>query len=273
MKLAFSTLGCPAWTWQQAVENAVAMGFDGIEWRLLDGSIIGPSLPPAMARTIGRALADAGLAVPALDSSIALAAPPGAERRRALNNTQRMLELATLMGAQFLRVFPGAIPPEAGGIDWLHEALDALRSDVEATGVRLALEVHDSRDQPGIRGISCSELLRRTLDGRDTAVAGIQWDVANSELEGEPATTTYSNIRAWLLYLQIKDMARDGSGAWTYVPMGQGSLPIGDILAWLEADGFDGWISFEWEKYWNPAIAEPEVALPGFIAYMKARQE
>jgi|HubBroStandDraft_1064217.scaffolds.fasta_scaffold16846_4 sugar phosphate isomerase/epimerase len=272
MNLAFSTLGCPAWTWQQAVENAVTMGFDGIEWRLLDGNIIGPQLSPAMARAIGRAMTDAGLAVPALDSSIDLAAPPGAERQRALDDTQRMLELAALMDARYLRVFPGAHPPDADAIGWLREALDGLRGAVEAAGVRLALEVHDSRDQPGIRGISCSELLRRALDGRDTTVAGIQWDVANSELEGEPAATAYGNVRDWLLYLQVKDMAKDSGGTWTYVPMGEGILPVSDILGWLKDDGFDGWLSFEWEKYWNPAIAEPEVALPGFVTYMRRRQ-
>jgi sugar phosphate isomerase/epimerase len=271
MKLAFSTLSCPAWTWQQAIANAGIMGFDGMEWRLLDGSIIGPDLSPAIARSVGRAVSGAGLAVLALDSSINLAEPPGAQRQRALDDTQRMLELAALMGAQFVRVFPGEVPAAAGGTVWLREALEALGEAVQAAGVRLALEVHDSRDHPGIRGISCSELLRRALDGMDTKAVGIQWDVANSELEGEPAATTYRNVREWLLYLQVKDMSRDADGAWTYVPMGEGILPVGEILDWLRADGFDDWISFEWEKYWNPAIAEPEVALPGFIAYMKGR--
>jgi sugar phosphate isomerase/epimerase len=247
------------------------MGFDGIEWRLLDGSIIGPGLSPALARSMGRAVSDAGLAVLALDSSIELAAPPGAQRQRVLDDIQRMLELAELMGAQFVRVFPGAVPAAAGGTVWLREALEALRDAVQAAGVRLALEVHDSRDHPGIRGISCSELLRRALDGMDTTAVGIQWDVANSELEDEPAATAYRNVKEWLLYLQVKDMSRDAGGVSTYVPMGQGILPLGEILDWLRADGFDGWISFEWEKYWNPSIAEPEVALPGFIAYMKAR--
>ena len=28
---------------------------------------------------------------------------------------------------------------------------------------------------------------------------------------------------------------------------------------------YDGYVSFEWEKYWHPEIEEPEVALPDFI--------
>jgi sugar phosphate isomerase/epimerase len=268
-KLSFSTLGCPKWTWREAIDNAARMGYDGIEWRLIDGTIIGPDLPESSARTVGRAVADAGLAVPALDTSIDVAAPDGPQRQRVLDQTRRMLELATHFGAAYLRVFPGAFPPDAGAVDWLRDGLDALAGEVKATGVRLALEVHDSRDAPGIRGVSCSELLRQALDGRDTTVAGIQWDIANSVLEGEPVGTTYDNVRPWLLYLQVKDMARNDSGGWTYVPMGEGDLPARDILAWLRRDGFDGWISFEWEKYWNPEIAEPEVALPGFLSYMR----
>ena len=33
MKLAFSTLACPNWSWDLILDNAVRFGFDGIEIR------------------------------------------------------------------------------------------------------------------------------------------------------------------------------------------------------------------------------------------------
>ena len=33
---------------------------------------------------------------------------------------------------------------------------------------------------------------------------------------------------------------------------------------------YEGYVSFEWEKYWHPEIEEPEVALPDFVEAMKA---
>jgi hypothetical protein len=38
----------------------------------------------------------------------------------------------------------------------------------------------------------------------------------------------------------------------------------------LRGLGYDGYISFEWEKYWHSEIEEPEIALPDFIKAMKA---
>ena len=40
-------------------------------------------------------------------------------------------------------------------------------------------------------------------------------------------------------------------------------------LQTLHAGGYDGWISFEWEKKWVPHLEEPEVAFPHFIEVMK----
>ncbi|MFI7026799.1 sugar phosphate isomerase/epimerase family protein [Micromonospora sp. NPDC049900] len=250
------------------IEQAGRLGFDGIEWRLLDGKIIGPELPDDTADELGRRTAVAGLAVPALDTSIDLAVPPGAERTAVLAETERMLSLARRFGAEYLRVFPGAHPPAADSSGWLRDAVEALTPAVRATGVTLALELHDSRDQPGIRGRSCSAFLAEALDGVDSAIAGVQWDLGNPYLEGEEVDATWANVAGKLLYVQFKDMARTATG-WEYVLTGEGDLPLHDILARLRTDGFDGWISLEWEKFWNPQIAEPELALPGFVDFMK----
>ena len=267
MRLAFSTLSCPAWTWDQTIENAVRWGYDGLEWRLVDGQIIGREFPRDRAAEIGRASADAGLTVLALDSSIDLAAQPGPERDRVLAETRTMLDTAGRFGAEFLRVFPGAFPPAAGAATWLRETIELLRRDCRDAGVRIALELHDSRDQPGIRGISCSRFLAEALEGTDIPEVRVQWDIGNPHLEGEPAAETWANIGRWLSYLHLKDMVRT-TGGWRYTPMGEGELPLRDILRWIGGRQFDGWSSFEWEKYWHPELAEPEVVLPGFVAYM-----
>ena len=35
----------------------------------------------------------------------------------------------------------------------------------------------------------------------------------------------------------------------------------------LKAGGYDGYYSFEWEKWWHPELAEPEVAFPAYKAF------
>jgi fatty-acyl-CoA synthase len=62
----------------------------------------------------------------------------------------------------------------------------------------------------------------------------------------------------------VKDAARTGAGPddWRLVPLGEGDVPVREMLALLIGGGYDGWVSVEWEKRWHPELGEPEVALP-----------
>ena len=51
---------------------------------------------------------------------------------------------------------------------------------------------------------------------------------------------------------------------------GRGAVSFIDAVNALRRLAYDGYISFEWEKYWHPEIEEPEVALPDFVKAMKA---
>ncbi|MBF6063305.1 sugar phosphate isomerase/epimerase [Nocardia terpenica] len=273
MKFSYSTIACPQWSWQYALDQASTLGYDGIEWRLIDGKMVDADFPVETARTIAKATVAAGLGVPALDTSIQLTAAPGAERERVLDDSRRLLRLAAEFGAEHLRMFGGTYPEtvaDADALGWTQDALVALQPEARDSGVRIALELHDCGwDRAGSRGITSSRFLADVLSGVDVPEAGLQWDIANPFLEGEPAEQTWRNVRPWLLYLQVKDMVR-GENGWTYVPFGEGELPIGEIVDWITAAGFDGWFSFEWEKWWHPEIAEAETVLPGFVTWMKS---
>lgn len=267
MKLAFSTLGAPEWSASSVIQRASTLGLDGIEWRVVNGRLLDSSFGVRAAWVIGRDTAAAGLEVAAVGSGLDLAAPP-TQRDNVVSATRRMIEIAAAMGAEFLRVFPGAHRPDEPAIGWLHDAVTELADDIRASGVRLAFEVHDSREAPGIRGRSCSAFLAEALDKLPADLVGIQWDVANPYLEGEPAEETWRNIGSRLLYLHLKDMSYDGGRGWRYVHVGAGQLPLESILDWVGGCAFDGWVSFEWERYWEPALDGADIAVPHFVAYM-----
>jgi sugar phosphate isomerase/epimerase len=52
--------------------------------------------------------------------------------------------------------------------------------------------------------------------------------------------------------------------------LGEGDVPMQDILAKLRAAGYDGWIAVEWEKKWHPEIPDHEVALPQHAELLRA---
>jgi sugar phosphate isomerase/epimerase len=53
---------------------------------------------------------------------------------------------------------------------------------------------------------------------------------------------------------------------------GRGCVPFAEAVAAIEMLKFDGYVSFEWEKYWRPEIEEPEVALPDFVSAIRKLQ-
>jgi fatty-acyl-CoA synthase len=89
---------------------------------------------------------------------------------------------------------------------------------------------------------------------------------------GETAEQTLGLIGDRLLHVHIKDGLRpaDGGPNWDLTLLGEGDVPMQDILAKLRAAGYDGWIAVEWEKKWHPEIAEPEVALPQHAELLRA---
>jgi sugar phosphate isomerase/epimerase len=56
--------------------------------------------------------------------------------------------------------------------------------------------------------------------------------------------------------------APERDDGWQLVLLGEGEVPVQEMVALLAHGGYQGWVSVEWEKRWHPEIEEPEVALP-----------
>jgi fatty-acyl-CoA synthase len=94
--------------------------------------------------------------------------------------------------------------------------------------------------------------------------AGAIWDILHPLRFGEPVAETSQRLGARLKSVHIKDGHKpaDGGTDWPLVPLGEGNVPVPEILSLLHKAGYDGWLVVEWEKKWHPNLAEPEVALP-----------
>ena len=274
MRFAFSTLACPGWNWQQAIQAARSCGYHGIEWRMIDGSLVSADFPAETCRRIRSAMREEGLESCALDSSAQLAVAPGPARDKVVAECRGMLRLAGELGAGMLRVFIGAYPretPETTALAWVVDALAAFLPEAERQGMKVALEIHSFEGRGlNVNGTSDSSLCRRVVSSIGSPALGILWDVGNPFEEGEKVEQTWVNVRDSLLYLHVKDAKLQPDGSLKYVLNGEGDLPLREIVALVTGAGFRGWLSYEWEKKWKPDLAEPEVALPHYIASMRS---
>src|SRR3982751_99678 len=110
MKLAFSTLGCPSWTLEQAVDAARRDGYEGLELRLLDGEVLRSDLDIEARRRVRALCVDDGLPIVCVDTSVRIAQPDPAARAEQIRDGLAFLELAAGWDAPLIRVFGG--PPD-----------------------------------------------------------------------------------------------------------------------------------------------------------------
>ena len=69
-------------------------------------------------------------------------------------------------------------------------------------------------------------------------------------------------MHPYIRHIHIKDYSDTQN---TLTLIGEGNVPIRQIVARLLQDGYDGYISLEWEKKWHPELPEIEPALDSFI--------
>ena len=118
MKLAFSTLGCPGWSFKEIISTARDAGFDAIEIRGIGEQMYAPAIPEFSDEKIDetlRLLSAVRLRVPVLTSGAALAEPEKAQA--SFDEACAYIKLASRLGAPYVRVMgTGAPQPETG--DW-----------------------------------------------------------------------------------------------------------------------------------------------------------
>ncbi|HLJ11136.1 MAG TPA: sugar phosphate isomerase/epimerase [Planctomycetaceae bacterium] len=291
LRVSFSTLACPAWTWEEIAEAGGRYGYDGVEIRMLNGEtdlLDRPEFNEDALHSNLELLEDAGLEVCGLASSVRFDHLEREEREEQLAIGKLYVDLARRLRAGFVRVFGDVLPSDkepaarhavlrniAAGLDALGEY-----SDSHAGGVEVLIETHgdfaDSR--------LMLELLMHVRHPR----VGVLWDTHHPwRFCGERIAETYRRLGPWVRHTHWKDSVERATGeiseeaaaakaraqslmsghrSGEYVLFGTGEFPAAETLRLLLAGGYKGWFSLEWEKAWHPDLSEPESALPGFPA-------
>ena len=110
-----------------------------------------------------------------------------------------------------------------------------------------------------------SRRLRRVVENAGGAGIGVLWDVHHPfRFAGESFQKTWDALGTFVQYLHLKDSVL-AEGCVRYKFLGDGDLPLSELSAVLQDGKFDGWVSLEWVKLWQPDLEEPGVVFPHFI--------
>jgi len=268
VKLGFSTLGCPDWSEGEIAAFAAKYGFDGVELRChSDGNHISPDATELEIDDTKETFAAAGARIFSVAGYARFTSADADERAKNIVEAKKDIDVASRLGAAFVRFFGGRIAEGTSMDDAVKhggECLAELGDYAEGTGVRIAMETHDD--------FCAAADIVKMLDAAKSDNVCVCWDLHHPlKIGKETLDETAKLLKGRTGYCHVKDAFTDalGDGKRPIVLIGAGDMPLAQMLKRLKADGFDGYLSFEWEKKWHPEIPEPEVAFPHYAWKMR----
>ena len=251
MNLSFSTRGWPDLSWEEMMETALSMGFSGIEVYnlpkfnpLLDRS--GPFHKYQAAATV-RQLREKGLKIPCFDTSCDISSEADC-----LQTLSTLMEVAH--NTQVPYVVCCALTEHE---DVVFENLKALLPMAEKQDVTLLLKTSGIYADTG--------RLRKMMDEFACDQLAALWDVHHPYRDfGESGDTTIKNLGNYVRHVHLRDSNEDGQ----YELIGEGTMPIDDMMRALSSVNYDGFISLEWKPEWMEDLQDREVIFPYFVNYM-----
>jgi len=265
MKIAFSTLGCPDWTWDDMLSTAKDLGFDGIELRGIENEIYVPKAKPFNAAnldaTIER-LKKLNLEIPCITSSCFLFDKENIDTY--LNEGKDYIDLAEKLGVKYIRVLGDASPEPSDNIDadFVAENLSTLSKYAEGKNVKILIETN------GVFADSdrMLELIRKV----NSPNVGVLWDVHHPyRFMGETVKKTYDALKEYIMFVHVKD-SKIEDGKIKYKMLGYGDVPVSEALQLLKKNGYQGYVSLEWVKRWYKDLEEPGIVFSHYINYAKS---
>jgi sugar phosphate isomerase/epimerase len=264
MKIAFQTLACPNWDWDKTIEEAARMGYDGIELRGVEGEMYLPKArpfqPDVMEQTLFQ-LKEKNLEICCLDTSSSF--HDESKFVGAIQEGKDTIDLAVKLSTPYIRVFGDKIPDptqKEATVARIAAGLEELGRYAENKGVTVLLETHGE--------INNYQIILDILGRVSSRSVGLLWDFEHPFMHGEDPRTTFEKLGGFIKHTHVKDARKDGDKK-TLTMIGEGQVPVEEIVGILKMGGYDGWLSLEFEKKWKPELEEPEVSLPAYMAYIK----
>ena len=250
MKLSFTTRGWPSLPLPEVIRIADDLRFSGFEiydlFKHKEFTDRGQPLHRYEMAATMRSLKGKGIEVANLDTSLDIG------KKESLDDLLWTISMAGMMQVQY-------VSAEAMTDDepQVIEAMKTIRGAAREAGVTFLMKT---------RGIYVdTERLKNLLDLFADDAFGVLWDMHHPYKDhGESADTTIRNLGGYVKLVHIRDISEDGS----YTIIGEGKLPVKEMMNALSSIDYSGFVSLEWKPEWVSDVQDYEFIFPHFINYM-----
>ena len=253
MKLSFSTRGWKELSWNEILESACEMRFEGIEvynvYKAHRFTDVGEPFNKYSISRSYRELREKGKKIPCFDTPNDISCPD----KEMIVEMNNLISLASSMHSPFVSVFAKENNPET-----IRQNLLALIPVAGEKNVKILVKTS------GI--YADTALLRDLLNEFASDQLAVLWDVHHPYRDkGESPAESIKNLGAYVKHVHL----RDSNDADTYNLIGEGTFPVKEVMDALRSIDYDNFISLEWKPEWMDDITSKDIIFPHFENYMR----
>ena len=248
MKLTYSMQNWNGMDWQEYCDTARETGLVGIELYDIEGPAFrGKSSPtnPELAAATRRQLTGNGLVIPCIDTAADFTDPAFARE------FTECVQAAVNLGVEYIGVHT-----ENPDSSVCAGKIAAFLEEIGERPVSILVETTGAYADT----VRLRDLLNRFADDHLAAV----WDMYGTvACGGESPETTITNLGAYVRHVHLHDFRREAD---QMVPelIGEGELPLTELMNALRSVNYAGYISLQWDPEWMPELGDIEIILTHF---------
>ncbi len=264
MKLSFSTKGWHGCTFDEFCDIARELGFNGVELHNIDGRLFADrngSLAPYAAASTQRMLYEKKLKIPCIDSMCDVS--DASAEDAGVDEIMRCIRIAEGLRIPYIRIRAGEVPEgrEDEAVAACNRIIERTLPAAESSRIVLLLATE------GL--FADSKRLRGVLEGFASDNLAALWNVCEAYFAtGEDPDTVIANLGAYVRHVHLCD-AEMRDGALQFCLVGEGKLPIGDVMLALRSVNYAEFISLVWNPEWWSELDDMEIIFTHFVSYMK----
>ena len=261
MKLSFSTKGWHNSSFNDFCDIAVDLKFQGIELHNVNNRLFtdknGAFHDYSAAATV-RMLYEKKLNLPCIDvlSDISNASI----FEKATKEATKCIEIAGNLKIKLVRIKAEANTDD-DAIDNCVKFINTVLPLAEEKNITLVIETSGLFAKTTV----LKDLLNRFASDNLAAL----WNFSGAYFEGgESAEDIIKNLGAYVKHVHINDAIKTADGI-EFCLIGEGELPIDEMMLALRSVNYDGFISLVWDPTWCKELDDLEIIFAQFVGYMK----
>ncbi len=262
MKFCFSTKGWHGISFDEFCSVANELKFQGIELHNIynvlftdkNGAFSEHNAPLTL-----RKLYEKKLTIPCIDTISNIG--DESEKEKSVEEIKNCLNIANTLHIPFVRLHASHSDDIEKSVANVVKVIEETLSFAEEKGITLLLETS------GI--FSSTELLRDVLERFASDSLSALLDMYSAFFEGkEDAEIIIKNLGAYVKHVHIRDAVKTAHG-YEHCLIGEGELPIDEMMLALRSVNYDGYFSLIWDPAWCEELDDMEIIFSQFVNFMK----